>query len=127
MHLLNQIVLLFGLNLLDALLTIVWVRNGVATEGNKLMAELLDIGNFPFLSVKLAIGGVTALVLFRYANSPLARYGLGVALVMYSALMAVHFVTGLEAFGYLPANLTWAFGEVTIHAVATIGVLAALF
>ena len=52
--------LLFALNLLDALLTIVWVRSGVATEGNQLMASLLDIGNGPFLAVKIAMGTVAA-------------------------------------------------------------------
>src|SRR6478672_5689302 len=52
MHMLAPTILLFGLNVLDALLTIVWVRNGVATEGNQLMAGLLDIGNGPFLLVK---------------------------------------------------------------------------
>ena len=105
MHLLNQIVLLFGLNLLDALLTIVWVRNGVAAEGNRLMAELLDIGNFPFLAFKLLIGSLAALVLFKYANRKLTRYCLGAALVIYGALMGIHFITGLAAVGYFPEIL----------------------
>src|SRR6476659_9297680 len=84
MHLLNQIVLLFGLNLLDALLTIFWVRNGVATESNQLMAGLLDIGNWPFLIAKIAMGAVTAVVL-----------------AVYIGLMALHVFTGLTAFGYV--------------------------
>ena len=61
MQLLAPTFLLFVLNLLDALLTVVWVRAGVATEGNQLMASLLDIGNVPFLGVKIAIGFVTAI------------------------------------------------------------------
>jgi len=105
MHLLNQIVLLFGLNVLDALLTIVWVRSGVATEGNHLMAELLDLGNLPFLAVKIGIGMITALVLFIYSNRPITRVCLAFALIVYGGLMGVHFVTGLFAFGYLPAEL----------------------
>jgi len=104
MHLLNQIVLLFGLNLLDALLTIFWVRNGVATESNQLMAELLNVGNFPFLMVKVAIGAITAVVFFRYANSPLAKYGLTVSLAVYLGLMGIHLFTGLSAFGYVSDN-----------------------
>lgn len=99
MHLINQIVLLFGLNLLDALLTIFWVRSGVAAEGNQLMAELLNIGNFPFLMVKVAMGAVTAIVLFRYSNTRLARFGLTVSLALYLGLMGVHLFTGLSAFG----------------------------
>ena len=102
MHLFRETFLLFSLNLLDAILTIVWVRNGVATEGNQLMASLLDSGDFTFLSAKIAIGAVTALVLLRWGNRRLAKYGLTLALVVYIGLMGVHLITGLSAFGLLP-------------------------
>ena len=101
MQLFAPAVLLFALNLLDALLTIVWVRNGVATESNQLMARLLDIGNGPFLFTKIAIGAIAAVVLSRCGNRPVARYGLAVALAVYLGLMAVHIFTGLSAFGYV--------------------------
>lgn len=101
MPLTSPIILLFALNLLDALLTIVWVRSGVATEGNQLMAALLDIGNGPFLAVKIAMGAVAAVVLLRWSRRPLARYGLAVALAVYLGLMGIHFFTGLTAFGYV--------------------------
>jgi len=93
-------ILLFGLNLLDALLTIFWVRNGFATEGNSLMAGLLDMGNAPFLMAKLAIGAITAIMLWRGRNLRIAQYGLTLALTVYFGLMAIHFVTGLSALGY---------------------------
>ena len=83
------------------MLTIIWVRNGVATEGNHLMARLLDSGDFSFLSAKIAIGTITALVLLRWGNRTLARYGLSLALVIYISLMGIHVVTGLSAFGYI--------------------------
>ena len=86
------------------MLTIWWVRSGVATEGNQLMAELLNIGNFPFLAVKVAIGAVTVTVLLRYSERPLARYGLTASLAVYLGLMLVHVVTGLSAFGMLSSN-----------------------
>lgn len=101
MHLFRETFLLFSLNLLDAILTIVWVRNGVATEGNHLMARLLDSGDFTFLAAKIAIGTVAALVLLRWGNRRLARYGLTVALAVYISLMGVHVMTGLTAFGYI--------------------------
>lgn len=101
MHLFRETFLLFSLNLLDALLTIVWVRHGVATEGNHLMARLLDSGDFTFLSAKIAIGTITALVLLRWGNRRLARYGLTLALAVYVSLMGIHIVTGLSAFGYI--------------------------
>jgi hypothetical protein len=101
MPLLRPTFLLFALNMLDALLTVIWVRSGVATEGNRLMASLLDVGNFPFLAVKITIGAVAALVLVRWGNRPMARYGLAVALAIYISLMGIHFFTGLSAFGYV--------------------------
>jgi hypothetical protein len=94
-------ILLFALNLLDGLLTILWVRSGVATEGNSIMARLLDFGNGPFLLAKIAVGFITCLVLFRWRNRRLARYGMTVALAVYIGLMGIHVVTGLTAFGYV--------------------------
>lgn len=101
MQLVAPTFLLFVLNLLDALLTIVWVRSGVATESNQLMATLLDIGNGPFLAVKVAIGVVAAVVLIKSRHHMLAKYGLALALAVYLGLMVVHFFTGLAAFGYV--------------------------
>lgn len=101
MHLFRETFLLFGLNLLDALLTIVWVRSGVATEGNQLMASLIERGDVTFLAAKLAIGLVAAVVLLRWSDLKLARYGVSVALAVYVCLMGIHLFTGLSAFGYI--------------------------
>jgi len=92
-------ILLFALNLLDGLLTILWVRTGVATESNQLMARLLDMGDGPFLVVKIGIGLLAAVVLLRWRNRRLARYGVTLALAVYIGLMGIHLVTGLAAFG----------------------------
>lgn len=99
MQLMAPTVLLFALNLLDAILTIIWVRSGIATEGNQLMASLLEIGNGPFLGVKIAIGLVATVVLLRSRNQALARFGLAVALAVYLGLMVIHLFTGLAAAG----------------------------
>ena len=97
----SQAFVLFTLNFLDAVLTIYWVRNGLATEGNQLMASLLDIGIFPFLFVKIAVGATAAIVLWRWGNLKLAKYGLALALTIYISLMGVHFFTGLFALGFI--------------------------
>lgn len=102
MTLAGQTLLLFTLNILDAVLTIYWVRNGFASEGNHLMAGLLDMGDLPFLAVKIAVGAVTSIVLWRWRNLRLAKYGLALALVIYIGLMGVHFFTGLSALGFVP-------------------------
>jgi hypothetical protein len=81
-------------------LTILWVRNGLATEGNGLMAYLLDAGNAPFLVAKLAIGALVAYVLYRTSHHALARRGLRLVLGLYLGLMFVHAATGLSALGH---------------------------
>jgi hypothetical protein len=86
--------------LLDAVLTIVWVRTGVAPESNHLMASLLDIGNVPFLAAKILMGSIVAVVLLYFGDRRVARYGLTVALTVYFGLMGVHLFTGLYAFGF---------------------------
>lgn len=101
MHLFRGTVLLFILNLFDALLTIVWVRSGVATEGNHLMAAFLEIGDLTFLTAKIAIGTIAAIVLLKWGYLRLAKYGLSVALAVYISLMGIHLFTGLTAFGYV--------------------------
>ena len=105
MHLFRETFLLFSLNLLDAILTLVWVRSGVAPEGNELMASLLDMGNVPFLAAKIAMGTFAAVVLLRWGNRKLARYGVTVALAVYISVMGIHLMTYLTAVGYLSTLL----------------------
>ena len=113
-------ILLFSLNLLDALLTIVWVRSGVATEGNQLMAGLLDIGNGPFLTAKVAMGTITAIVLFKWGSRPVARYGVTVALALYIGLMGIHLFTGLAAFGYVSNTFIDDLGDMSVQMFAMV-------
>lgn len=96
----SKSLLLFALNFLDAQLTIIWVRNGWATEGNGLMAYLLDAGNAPFLLTKLFIGAVVAYVLYHWSHLRLAQSGMRLVLGLYLALMFVHAATGLSALGW---------------------------
>jgi hypothetical protein len=105
MPLFAQTILLFALNVIDALLTIYWVRHGYATEGNHLMATLLDLGDLPFLAVKIAIGAVTTGVLWRWRSFRMAQYGLVLCLGLYGLVMGVHFLTGLTAFGFVSDQL----------------------
>lgn len=100
MSALTKCLLLFLLNWLDAQLTIIWVRNGLATEGNGLMAHLLDAGNVPFLATKLIVGASVAFVLYRWSHLALARRGLTFVLGLYFALMFVHAATGVSALGH---------------------------
>ena len=97
----RAILILFALNFLDALVTVSWVKGGIAPEANQLMARLLEAGPAPFLFVKLIIGAVTAGVLFYGAQYRLAKIGVAIALFVYSGVFLTHIFTGLAAFGYL--------------------------
>ena len=109
---LSKAVLLFMMNWLDAQLTILWVRLNVATEGNGIMATLLDHGEGSFLSVKLFIGAFSAYLLYRFSELPVARRGLKLVLGVYLALMIVHMVTGFSALGWhAPVTVLTYFGS----------------
>src|SRR5256714_8157881 len=110
---LTKSLILFALNLIDAQLTLIWVRANVASEGTGLMGELLRIGDAPFLLVKVAIGAFAAYTLYRCSHLPLARRGMQLELTVYVALMLVHAVTGMSALG-------WSRPEEMISSVASL-------
>ena len=64
------------------------------------MNQLLQLGDAPFLLVKLAIGGFAAYVLYRCAHLMLARRGMQLVLGIYFAIMVVHVATGMSALGW---------------------------
>jgi hypothetical protein len=97
--LLKPVAFLFLLNLIDAVVTIGWVRSGAAPEGNQIMASFLDAGDLPFLLAKLGMGCLACGVLLYGANYKLARVGVSVALIAYTCVMGLHVGTGLAAYG----------------------------
>ena len=97
---LTKSLVLFSLNWIDAQLTLIWVRAGVASEGNGLMNELLKIGDGPFLLAKLAVGAFAAYIFYRCAHLPLARRGMQAALAIYCLVMCAHAATGVSALGW---------------------------
>ena len=117
MSALSKSILLFILNWLDAQLTVVWVRSNVATEGNELMARLLEMGDATFLGVKLAVGAFAAYVLYRCSHMPLARRGMKLVLSLYIAIMLVHAATGMSALGWHAPEAVVAFFGGLPHAV----------
>jgi hypothetical protein len=90
---------LFSLNWLDAQLTVLWIRLNVATEGNALMARILEHGELTFLGAKFFIGAITALILYRCSHLSIAKHGLTLVLAIYAGLMLVHLATACVALG----------------------------
>ena len=94
----RAVFLLFFLNLVDTVLTIFWVGSGQAPEANHLMATLLDWGVLPFILAKVGMGVFTAVVLLYGSEYRLAKIGVTIALVVYTGVMASHFLTGLAVY-----------------------------
>ena len=109
MRSLSKSLLLFVLNWFDATLTLLWIRTGAATEGNALMARLLDMGDAPFLGVKLLVGAFAGYVLYRWSNLLVARRGMKLVLGVYGALMLIHVATALSALGWQTPETALAF------------------
>ena len=97
---LGKSVVLFVLNWLDAQLTLYWVHSNIASEGNGLMAQLLNFGDGSFMLAKLSIGAFAALTLYRFSHLPIARRGMRLVLTVYAALMVAHLATGFSALGW---------------------------
>jgi uncharacterized membrane protein YoaK (UPF0700 family) len=106
---LSKSLLLFTMNWLDAQLTILWVRLNVADEGNTIMARLLNLGEGPFLAVKLMVGAFAAYVLYRSAHLPIARRGMRIVLTIYLVLMLIHATTGFLALGWNAPEIVLAY------------------
>lgn len=117
---LSKSCLLFTLNWLDAQLTLLWIKLGVATEGNTLMARILEHGDLTFLAAKLAIGAFAAYILYRCAYLPLAKRGLNVVLGIYVILMLVHVATGCVAMGWQTPVVLLGYVESLPHALLSL-------
>jgi hypothetical protein len=118
---LYKALLLFAMNWLDAQLTILWVRLDVATEGNGLMARLLNLGEAPFLGFKLFVGAFAAYVLYRCAHLPLARRGMRLVLGIYLILMMIHVATGFSTLGWqAPGTVVAYFGSLPAAFLASL-------
>jgi hypothetical protein len=79
-----------ALNVVDTVFTLIWIRTGIATEGNPLMAAALAWHPLGFVTAKLALVslGVYALWLRRERGAAFA--GLVGSAVVYAALAAYH-------------------------------------
>ncbi len=78
------------LNLVDAVLTLFWVRAGLAEEANTLLDELVNQHELVFVLVKLALVGMGAWILWRRRQSPTAVVAIFVAFIVYYAILLHH-------------------------------------
>ena len=79
-----------GLNLLDAMFTLVWINAGLAREANPLLDEFVLEHPVVFSIVKLSLVALGSLVLWRYRLRPLAVVGIFLAFLVYYFLLLYH-------------------------------------
>jgi len=89
--------LLFYLNFVDAWLTLLWIKLGLASEGNQLMAYVLNLGDGPFIAVKVCVGLLAAGCFYQWRHRSSVQLGLKGALAAYLSIFAVHIAVGLVA------------------------------
>jgi hypothetical protein len=78
------------LNLVDAIFTLVYVRMGMATEGNPLMGQALSHSPVGFMSVKLALVSGGVLLLWRLRHRKSAMTGMFATSAAYVMLLCYH-------------------------------------
>lgn len=61
------------------------------------MASLMEHSDLAFVGVKILMGTLVAVVILRWGNRKLARYGVAVALAVYISVMGIHLLTFLTA------------------------------
>jgi len=78
------------LNLADAAFTLWWVHNGIATEANALLADLVESNAIGFALAKSSLVSLGLLLLWRQRRRPLASFGIVLVFVAYNGLVAYH-------------------------------------
>lgn len=77
-------------NLLDAVLTMIWVESGRATEANPLLEPLLSASPVVFVLAKMSLVSLGVLLLWRLRDRVSAAVALVVTAVIYGAVVAYH-------------------------------------
>jgi hypothetical protein len=88
LHGIVKAVLVF--NLLDACLTLLWVRAGLAVEANTLLDELVNEHAVVFVAVKVLLVGLGSWFLWQRRRSPVAVVGIFIAFLTYYWVLLYH-------------------------------------
>jgi hypothetical protein len=83
-----QVILI--LNLLDAILTLLWVRTGLAEEANAFLQLIVNEHAVAFVVAKTTVVSLGSLLLWNRRDHPLAVIGLFVAFIVYYCLFLHH-------------------------------------
>jgi len=77
-------------NLVDAVLTLIWILTGHAIEANPLMASALDFGPVIFMLTKITVVSLGLTILWIRRKRVWVRYAALAIFGMYSYVMMIH-------------------------------------
>jgi hypothetical protein len=86
----NIVKALLVLNLADAILTMLWISEGRATEANPFLRDLAHQDPVAFVCVKTALVSLGAWLLWRHRDRPLSVVATFVAFLTYFFLLLYH-------------------------------------
>lgn len=78
------------MNLIDAVMTLWWVRSGFATEANPFIEQIVTEHGLLFVVSKITLVFLGTTLLWRYRTRPLAVLGIFAAFMVYYGLLLVH-------------------------------------
>jgi hypothetical protein len=78
------------LNLIDAVLTVCWVHNGLAREANPLLQPLVYHNAVLFITTKLALGAVGAWLFWQHRHRAFVVIGTFSVFTVYYAVFLQH-------------------------------------
>jgi hypothetical protein len=81
---------IFMLNVIDAWLTLAWVKTGLAVEANPLMAGLLSMGDAWFIGVKISAVAIACGALCMLREHTLAKRLSVWVCIVYMIVMLTH-------------------------------------
>ena len=88
---------LFVLNFLDAILTLVWIKVGFATEANPIMDAVMKIHPSLFVLAKVALVSACLGILWTHRSRALARFCSVFGFSVYSMIIVYHVVGGVAS------------------------------
>ena len=84
-------------NILDAILTLTWVKLKVADEANPIMAALLETDPLTFFLVKVAAVTIACVILWTLRYHPLSKWIALSSALLYSGIIAWHIIGSYHA------------------------------
>jgi len=93
------LIILIALNLIDGVLTLYWIKEGIAFETNPLMRAWIQISPDLFILIKMLFVIMGASLLWICRKNRMAYWGGLLCLSIYSGIIFIHMHIALQTLG----------------------------